>query len=102
MINEGEVREGMTVRTSDGRRLGVVAGVGETHFELEKGLVSVPRRDYLVEYRDVASVRGHSVWLEADAQLQLEEDDDGGALPPRRHEGMDGEPVNLEEPAPGP
>jgi hypothetical protein len=25
------------------------------------------------------------------------EDDDGGALPPRHHDGMDAEPVNVED-----
>ena len=102
MVQPGEVREGMTVRTADGHRLGVVAGVGDVHFELEPGLVSVPRRDYLVEYSDVAAVRGHEVYLEAGARLALEEDDDGGALPPRMHGDMDREPVNVEEAPPGP
>lgn len=95
MVQPEEVREGMSVRSADGRRVGLVAAVGETHFELERGLVPVPRRDYLVEYRDVAIVRGHDVYLEPTAQLTLEEDDDGGALPPRGHGDMDSEPVNA-------
>ena len=101
MIQPGEVREGMTVRTADGHRVGVVAGVGDVHFELEPGRVPVPRRDYLVEYRDVATVRGHDVYLEPGARLALEVDDDGGALPPRSHNGMDREPVNAEDGTPG-
>ncbi len=95
MVQPGEVREGMTVRAADGQRVGLVAGVGDVHFELEPGLVPVPRRDYLVDYRDVAAVREGEVFLEADVQLTLEEDDDGGALPPRRHAAMDAEPVNV-------
>jgi hypothetical protein len=98
MVPPGEIREGMTVRTASGRAVGVVAAVGDTHFELERGLVPIPRRDYLVEYRDVASVRGHDILLEADAELVLEEDDDGGALPPRHHADVDAEPVNTENP----
>jgi hypothetical protein len=90
----------MTVRTAEGRRVGVVAGVGDVHFELERGVVSLPRRDYLVEYRDVAAVRGHDVILEEGAAVVLEDDDDGGALPPRHHEAMDSEPVNTEAPPP--
>ncbi|MBN1208587.1 MAG: DUF2171 domain-containing protein [Myxococcaceae bacterium] len=102
MVQAGEVREGMTVRTAEGRRVGVVAGVGEVHFELEPGRMPVPRRDYLVEYSDVAAVRGHVVFLEPGAHLALEVDDDGGALPPRSHGDMDREPVNIEEAPPGP
>jgi hypothetical protein len=102
MVQPGEVREGMTVRASDGKRMGLVAGVGEEHFELEPGLVPIPRRDYLVEYRDVALVRGHDVFLESWAHPALEVDDDGGALPPRSHERVDREPVNEDAPLPGP
>ena len=97
MVQVGEVREGMTVRTADGRVVGRVAAVGDIHFELEQGLVPIPRRDYLVEYRDVDFITGQDVYL-ANADhplLTLEEDDDGGALPPRRHRGMDSEPVNA-------
>ncbi|MGE6763866.1 DUF2171 domain-containing protein [Corallococcus interemptor] len=96
MIHAGAVREGMSVRTADGHSLGRVAGVGDTHFELEQGLVPIPRRDYLVEYSDVEAVTGDEVLLKpADhPQLTLEEDDDGGALPPRHSEGLEAEPTN--------
>lgn len=101
MVQPGEVREGMTVRTAEGKRLGHVAAVGEEHFELEQGLLPIPRRDYLVELRDVALVRGHEVFLEPGAPTVLEVDDDGGALPPRAHAGVDREPVNEEPSQPG-
>lgn len=97
MVQVGEVREGMTVRTADGRVVGRVSAVGDIHFELERGLVPIPRHDYLVEYSDVDFITGQDVYL-ANADhplLTLEEDDDGGALPPRRHQGMDSEPVNA-------
>ena len=96
MIHAGEVREGMAVRSADGRTLGRVAGVGDTHFELEQGLIPIPRRDYLIEYSDVEAVSGDEVLLKpADhSQLTLEVDDDGGALPPRNSEGIDSEPSN--------
>lgn len=97
MIRTGEVREGMTVRTADGRVVGRVAAVGDVHFELEQGLVPIPRRDYLVEYSDVDFIRDQDVYL-ANADhplLTLEQDDDGSALPPRHHRGMDAEPVNV-------
>ncbi|RKH63482.1 DUF2171 domain-containing protein [Corallococcus llansteffanensis] len=96
MIHAGDVREGMAVRTADGHTLGRVAGVGDTHFELERGLIPIPRRDYLVEFSDVEAVRGDEVLLKSadHPQLTLEEDDDGGALPPRHSEGIDAEPAN--------
>jgi hypothetical protein len=89
----------MKVHTAEGRQLGKVAAVGDVHFELEPGLVSMPRKDFLVQYSDVAAVRGEHVYLEPGAALALEVDDDGGALPPRSHTNMDREPVNLEEEA---
>ncbi len=54
MVPPGVIREGMTVRTADGQTVGIVAAVGDVHFELEKGVVPIPRRDYLVEFSDVA------------------------------------------------
>ncbi|NTX10797.1 DUF2171 domain-containing protein [Myxococcus sp. CA056] len=101
MIQSGEVREGMTVRTADGRKVGRVAAVGDIHFELEQGLVPIPRHDYLVEYRDVDHVNDEDVYLSrADHPLlMLEVDDDGGALPPRHSNGMDAEPVNVSAPS---
>lgn len=102
MIEPTDVRESMTVHTADGRTIGVVVGIGDTHFEMEPpGLVPIPRRDYLVDYADVAYVRGRDVYLvHADHPLlHLEVDDDGGALPPR-HGNLDAEPVNVEEPEP--
>jgi len=97
MVQAGAVREGMTVRTSDGRKVGRVAAIGDVHFELEKGLVPIPRRDYLVEYRDVDHVSADDVYLaHADHPLlHLEVEDDGGALPPHHARGLDREPVNL-------
>lgn len=95
MVLPGAIREGMTVRAADGQPVGVVAAVGEAHFELEKGRVSIPRRDYLVEYSDVVDVRGHDIFLREGAAIVLEEDDDGSALPPRNHANVDAEPVNT-------
>jgi hypothetical protein len=101
MVQAGAVREGMTVRTAEGRVVGRVAAVGEEHFELEPGLVPIPRRDFLVDYGDVVAVRDGEVLLSFEARLELEEDDDGGALPPRSHADVDREPVNVEEPQHG-
>jgi len=95
MVGFEEVREGMVVRDADGRRVGRVGAVGESHFELEPRLLS--REEFLVEYADVRHVRDGEVYLERTPHLLKLEDDDGGALPPRHHEGLDAEPVNEEE-----
>ncbi|HYO55250.1 DUF2171 domain-containing protein [Archangium sp.] len=95
MVVQDEVREGMVVRDMDGRRVGRVRAVGESHFELEPRLLS--RDEFLVEYADVRYVREGELYLERTPHLLKLEDDDGGALPPRHHDGMDAEPVNVEE-----
>lgn len=97
MVQPGEIREGMTVRTAEGEKVGQVTAVGDVHFELEPGVIPIPRRDYLVEFRDVASVRERDVFLESGVQPLLEDDDDGGALPPRSHGAVDHEPVNASD-----
>lgn len=95
MVGFGDVREGMVVRDADGRKVGRVAAVGETHFELEPRLLS--RDEFLVEYADVRHVREGELYLERTPHLLKLEDDDGGALPPRHHEGLEAEPVNVDE-----
>ena len=104
MVVQDDVREGMVVRDMDGRRVGRVRAVGETHFELEPRLLS--NEEFLVEFADVRYARGGELYLERTPHLLKLEDDDGGALPPRHHNGMDSEPVNREDvegqPYPGP
>jgi hypothetical protein len=73
MIDPGDIREGMTVRDQEGRKLGTVANVGETHFELEQG--SPARRDYMVRYHGVARVQGRDVFLAADPTPVQPEDE---------------------------
>lgn len=95
MVEQDEVREGMVVRDVDGRKVGRVRAVGDVHFELEPRLLS--HDEFLVEYADVRYVRDGELYLERTPHLLKLEDDDGGALPPRHHEGLEAEPVNLEE-----
>lgn len=94
MLEQELVHEGMVVRDMDGRKLGRVGAVGDTHFELEPRLLS--RDEFLVEYSDIRYVREGELYLERTPHLLKLEDDDGGALPPRHHDGMDAEPVNVE------
>jgi hypothetical protein len=61
MIDPGELREGMTVRDVDGRKLGTLANLEATHFELEQGWPA--RRDYVVNFHLVARVQGQDVFL---------------------------------------
>ncbi|AKJ08406.1 hypothetical protein ATI61_12728 [Archangium gephyra] len=95
MVVQDEVREGMVVRDMEGRKVGRVRAVGETHFELEPRLLS--RDEFLVEFSDVRYARDGELYLERTPHLLKLEDDDGGALPPRHHHGMDSEPVNVED-----
>jgi hypothetical protein len=100
MVVQDDVREGMVVRDMEGRKVGRVRAVGETHFELEPRLLS--RDEFLVEFSDVRYARDGELYLERTPHLLKLEDDQGGALPPRHHERMDAEPVNasdLEEPS---
>lgn len=105
MVTKDDVHEGMVVLDADGRRVGRVRALGEDSFELEPRLLS--NEEYRVEYKDVRRVHHGElhliphgeVYLAREPHLLKVEDDDGGALPPRHHEAMDAEPVNLEEAA---
>lgn len=61
MIDPGDIHEGMTVKDRDGRKLGTVSNVGDTHFELGQG--SPARRDYMVHFHRVERVQGREVFL---------------------------------------
>lgn len=61
MIDPSDIHEGMTVRDQAGRKLGTVAHVGDTHFELGQGCPA--RRDYMVRYHGVERVQGRDVYL---------------------------------------
>ena len=74
MIDPGELREGMTVRDLEGRRLGTVANLGDTYFELEQGWPA--RRDFAVNYHLVERVQGQDVFLQRGRGPQLPPEDD--------------------------
>jgi hypothetical protein len=69
MIDPGELREGMTVRDAEGRKLGMVANLGATHFELEQGWPA--RRDYVVTFHMVARIEGQDIFLHAGPGMQV-------------------------------
>lgn len=59
--NRENIREGMTVRSADGEKLGKVIALGDTHFEIEKGLFVL--KDYVVAYSDIKDVQGGECFL---------------------------------------
>jgi hypothetical protein len=79
MIDPGELREGMTVRDPQGRKLGIVANMGATHFELEQGWPA--RRDYAVNFHRVDRIEGQEVFLQPGLGMPVPPEDDE---PPRR------------------
>ncbi len=58
MIDPGWIREGMTVRDMEGRKLGTVASLQATQFEVEQGWPA--RRDYVVTLHAVARSRART------------------------------------------
>jgi hypothetical protein len=63
MIDPGQIREGMTVRDLQGRKLGTVASLADMQFELEQGVPA--RRDYVVKVHAVARIDGQDIILNA-------------------------------------
>ncbi|HYH98606.1 DUF2171 domain-containing protein [Hyalangium sp.] len=61
MIDPGELREGMTVRDVEGHKLGTVANLEATQFELEQGWPA--QRDYVVNLHLVERIEGQVVYL---------------------------------------
>ncbi|RKH00433.1 DUF2382 domain-containing protein [Corallococcus sp. CA053C] len=61
MIQRNDIREGMTVRSSDGEKLGKVFAVSEGEFHIEKGLFFP--KDYLVRYAEVSDIRDGEIYL---------------------------------------
>ncbi|MCI0571481.1 MAG: hypothetical protein L0Y66_12065 [Myxococcaceae bacterium] len=61
MARVEDLEVGMTVYSADGHRLGRVLAVAYSQFQVEKGLVF--HRDFLVNFGDVADVRGRQVLL---------------------------------------
>lgn len=79
MIDPGELREGMTVRDYDGRKLGTVANLGATQFELEQG--EPVRRDFVVNVHQVARIQGQDVFLHLDPRHRVPPEDEATPQP---------------------
>ena len=61
MFQRNDIREGMTVRSIDGEKLGKVFAVSEGEFHIEKGLFFP--KDYLVRYAEVSDIRDGEIYL---------------------------------------
>lgn len=61
MIDADRIREGMTVYSAEGHKLGKVIACDANTFMIEKGFFFT--RDYVARYEDVAGVQGDDVRL---------------------------------------
>lgn len=61
MYQRGDIKEGMTVRSVDGHKLGKVYAAGDTEFHIEKGLFFP--KDYSARYAEISDVRGGEIIL---------------------------------------
>jgi uncharacterized protein (TIGR02271 family) len=70
-----DIREGMSVYSADGERLGKIVSCEPTRFTIEKGIFF--KKDYIGRYEDIARVEGDDLWLRvAKDQLMVAGDQD--------------------------
>jgi hypothetical protein len=61
MYQRSHIKEGMTVRSLDGHKLGKVYAVGDTEFHIEKGLFFP--KDYSCRFSEISDIRGGDIIL---------------------------------------
>ncbi len=61
MFQRSQLKEGMTVRSFDGEKLGKVFALGDDAFHIEKGLFFP--KDYLVRYAEISDIRDGEIIL---------------------------------------
>jgi hypothetical protein len=61
MYQRNHIKEGMTVRSLDGHKLGKVYAVGETEFHIEKGLFFP--KDYSCRFSEISDIRNGDIIL---------------------------------------
>lgn len=90
MEERSAIREGMTVYSADGERLGRVVSCYPTTFVIEKGFFF--RKDYVARYEDVSRLGGYEARLRVNKRDVPERDAaSSGELPtdaPRADEGV--------------
>ncbi|QRK13360.1 YsnF/AvaK domain-containing protein [Archangium violaceum] len=79
MIQRSQLKEGMTVRSSDGEKLGKVFALGDEAFHIEKGIFFP--KDYLVRYEEISDIRDGEIILThgREGLLRLTDQDRYGA-----------------------
>lgn len=61
MFSRDQLKEGMTVRSSDGEKLGKIFALGATELQIEKGIFF--KKDYVISYDRVLDVRNGECFL---------------------------------------
>ncbi|WNG34477.1 DUF2382 domain-containing protein [Archangium minus] len=61
MFQRSQLKEGMTVRSFDGEKLGKVFALGDDAFHIEKGIFFP--KDYLVRYEEISDIRDGEIIL---------------------------------------
>ena len=61
MYQRSHIKEGMTVRSLDGHKLGTVYAVGDTEFHIEKGLFFP--KDYSCRFSEISDIRDGDIIL---------------------------------------
>jgi uncharacterized protein (TIGR02271 family) len=96
MYGSETVREGMTVFSADGEKVGKIGECGSREFTIEKGLLF--KQNYLARYEDIADVRGGDVYMTFDrAALLRAQPTEAGALGEAREAGRVERPLGTEE-----
>ncbi|MBN8230970.1 YsnF/AvaK domain-containing protein [Corallococcus macrosporus] len=78
MIKRNDIKEGMTVRSIDGEKLGKVFAVSEGEFHIEKGMFFP--KDYLVRYSEVSDIRDGEIILNHGREALSSLSDSGGVM----------------------
>ncbi|WP_244222008.1 YsnF/AvaK domain-containing protein [Corallococcus exercitus] len=78
MIKRNDIKEGMTVRSSDGEKLGKVFAVSDAEFHIEKGMFFP--KDYLVRYSEVSDIRNGEIFLNHGREALSSLSDSGGVM----------------------
>ncbi len=87
MFERSQLKEGMTVRSSDGEKLGRVFSLGDGEFHIEKGFFFP--KDYLVRYSDILDIRdGEIILLHGKQSLQRTSQDEKYETPPGTAAGL--------------
>lgn len=60
-MTRAEIREGMSVYSADGERLGKIVSCEPTSFTIEKGFFF--KKDYIAQYEDIGRIEGDDAWL---------------------------------------